>query len=179
MNKELLEELLGAIPSGEYHVVFVSSPSPTAVEIWELSNDARPSRVHSGLDKRKLATIAIDHKLTQRQAAALGALFARSKLLAKENLFLYNENFALAAWQCVYLDGVTGLTSDDHGNSYCSMAQKNKELEERNKELVAALKAAQNVFIEYAEMHAAKPDLEKAKRNYEHALNIANVIRGD
>jgi len=30
------------------------------------------------------------------------------------------ENAALAAWQCVHLDGKTGVTADEHGNQVCA-----------------------------------------------------------
>jgi len=33
---------------------------------------------------------------------------------------LEKENSELAAWQCVFHDGKTGLTSDEHGNQYCA-----------------------------------------------------------
>jgi hypothetical protein len=33
---------------------------------------------------------------------------------------LEKENAELAAWQCIYHDGKTGLTSDEHGNQYCA-----------------------------------------------------------
>lgn len=33
---------------------------------------------------------------------------------------LEKENSELAAWQCIYHDGKTGLTSDEHGNQYCA-----------------------------------------------------------
>jgi hypothetical protein len=33
---------------------------------------------------------------------------------------LEKENSELAAWQCIFHDGKTGLTSDEHGNQYCA-----------------------------------------------------------
>jgi len=33
---------------------------------------------------------------------------------------LQRENFELASWQCIYRDGKTGLTSDEHGNQTCA-----------------------------------------------------------
>jgi hypothetical protein len=33
---------------------------------------------------------------------------------------LEKENSDLAAWQCIFHDGKTGLTSDEHGNQYCA-----------------------------------------------------------
>jgi len=33
---------------------------------------------------------------------------------------LQKENFELASWQCIYRDGKTGLTSDEHGNQTCA-----------------------------------------------------------
>lgn len=48
---------------------------------------------------------------------------------------LRKEGFSLAAWQCVYHDGRTGLVADEHGNSFCA---KDKEVQR----LRAALKCA-------------------------------------
>jgi hypothetical protein len=33
---------------------------------------------------------------------------------------LEKENSDLASWQCIFHDGKTGLTSDEHGNQYCA-----------------------------------------------------------
>jgi hypothetical protein len=33
---------------------------------------------------------------------------------------LEKENFELASWQCIYRDGKTGLTSDEHGHQTCA-----------------------------------------------------------
>jgi hypothetical protein len=33
---------------------------------------------------------------------------------------LQKENFELASWQCIYRDGKTGLTSDEHGHQKCA-----------------------------------------------------------
>ena len=33
---------------------------------------------------------------------------------------LEKENFELASWQCIYHDGKTGLTSDEHGHQTCA-----------------------------------------------------------
>ena len=30
------------------------------------------------------------------------------------------SNFELASWQCIYRDGKTGLTSDEHGHQNCA-----------------------------------------------------------
>ena len=35
-------------------------------------------------------------------------------------LRLEEENAALAAWQCPFHDGKSGLTSDEHGHQYCA-----------------------------------------------------------
>lgn len=35
-------------------------------------------------------------------------------------LELEKENAALAAWQCPFQDGKSGLTSDEHGHQYCA-----------------------------------------------------------
>jgi hypothetical protein len=42
------------------------------------------------------------------------------------------ENAALASWQCIYLDGVTGLTHDDHANATCVKDKRIAELEAEN-----------------------------------------------
>jgi hypothetical protein len=40
---------------------------------------------------------------------------------AQAELKKERENgFALAAWQCIYVDGKTGLTSNDYGHQYCA-----------------------------------------------------------
>jgi len=39
---------------------------------------------------------------------------------AEEIYSLQKENAELASWQCIYRDGKTGLTSDEHGNQTCA-----------------------------------------------------------
>lgn len=39
---------------------------------------------------------------------------------AEEIYRLQKENAELASWQCIYTDGKTGITSDEHGNQSCA-----------------------------------------------------------
>lgn len=48
---------------------------------------------------------------------------------------LREENFALAAWQCLFHDGKTGIVNDEHGNQYCAMEKENARLREENAKL--------------------------------------------
>ena len=43
---------------------------------------------------------------------------------------LKEENTKLSSWQCPYLDGKTGLTSDDHGHQFCIKDAEIKRLRE-------------------------------------------------
>ncbi len=48
--------------------------------------------------------------------------------LRAENEWLRAENFSLAAWQCEFTDGKTGLVAHEHGGTYCAMAKENERL---------------------------------------------------
>ena len=48
---------------------------------------------------------------------------------------------ALEAWQCPFVDGTTGLTSDEHGNQFCAMEARVKEWEKENQGLLNELDA--------------------------------------
>ena len=50
-----------------------------------------------------------------------------AQILRDEVKRLKKENFELAAWQCVFLDG-SGLTDDENGNQYCSKDVETKRL---------------------------------------------------
>lgn len=41
---------------------------------------------------------------------------------------LNDENFSLAAWQCEFTDGKTGLVASEGGNTYCAMAKEVERL---------------------------------------------------
>jgi hypothetical protein len=46
------------------------------------------------------------------------------------------ENASLAAWQCVYTDGKTGLVGDEHGNQYCAIAQEVEAVRSANRDVM-------------------------------------------
>lgn len=45
-----------------------------------------------------------------------------------ENARLRAENFSLAAWQCEFTDGKTGLVAGEGGSTYCAMAKRVEHL---------------------------------------------------
>ena len=144
MKEDHIIEVLEAVPKEEYHAVYASYPA-RCIEIWWASNDTVPSHEYSGLARRRMAVIPLGEYLTDREALALGSLFSHSKILAQEVLDLRKENFALSAWQCPYVDGVTGLTSDEHGNQYCAMSVRFSELQQ-NVAMQTKEAAAQIIF---------------------------------
>lgn len=58
-----------------------------------------------------------------------------------ENKQLLEENSSLSTWQCVYMDGKTGLVGDEHGNQYCAMAKENERLRAANETWASAYHA--------------------------------------
>lgn len=60
--------------------------------------------------------------------------------LRAENERLRAENFSLAAWQCEFTDGKTGLVAHEHGGTYCAMAKENERQAAELRSLRAALK---------------------------------------
>ena len=55
----------------------------------------------------------------------------------------------------------------DHTFLAQTLAELEKECEDDTKSLIEALVKARDTFNWYGDMHAAKPDMEKAKRNYD------------
>lgn len=85
-----------------------------------------------------------DHAL--RLADALDAVTSPGPVSA-ELRRLHAENFARAAGQCIVKHG---LASNDTGDQYCALQRRVYELENRNEELVAALRAFLTGYIEMA-----------------------------
>lgn len=56
------------------------------------------------------------------------------------------ENFSLSAWQCVYIDGKTGLVGDEHGNQYCAMSKRVDALRAKVEKLEGAIVVWQNAY---------------------------------
>jgi hypothetical protein len=52
---------------------------------------------------------------------------------------LEKDGAALSAWQCIHMDGKTGITSDDHGNQYCAKDRRIAQLEAENERLKSYL----------------------------------------
>lgn len=50
---------------------------------------------------------------------------------------------ALASWQCIHTDGVTGITSDEHGNQFCA---KDAKIAARDAEIVRLRTALRDVL---------------------------------
>jgi len=69
----------------------------------------------------------------QQQARDNAEFIAASRTdvvaLVAEVRRLNAENFQLASWQCVRLDG-SGLTGDDHGHQYCQLDKEVRRLRE-------------------------------------------------
>ena len=53
---------------------------------------------------------------------------AEAAILAAKVGKLEAENFSLAAWQCEFTDGKTGLVAAEGGGTYCAMARENARL---------------------------------------------------
>ena len=43
----------------------------------------------------------------------------------------HKDGFQLAAWQCLFDDGKTGIVCDDWGNQYCAMQRRADRAEQR------------------------------------------------
>jgi len=70
---------------------------------------------------------------------------AEAAILAAKVGKLEAECFSLAAWQCKFPDGKTGLVAAEGGDTYCAMAKEverlraeNERLEDENKAILAA-----------------------------------------
>ena len=59
---------------------------------------------------------------------------------------LQAENAALAAWQCIFQDGKTGLVHDEYGNQYCNIKRK---LDAANAKLATALVALEAISLNW------------------------------
>jgi hypothetical protein len=55
-----------------------------------------------------------------------------------ENARLRAENFSLAAWQCEFTDGKTGLVAGEGGSTYCAMAKRVERLRTTLEEIATA-----------------------------------------
>lgn len=70
------------------------------------------------------------------------------------------ENFSLAAWQCEFTDGKTGLVAGEGGSTYCAMAKENASLLAANRDVMLhweVLKA------DYERQRAALRDIADGK----------------
>ena len=59
------------------------------------------------------------------------------------------ENADLASWQCVHLDGKTGITSDEHGNQSCAKDAVISRLTSDKKSLRKALRPFAKMCVGY------------------------------
>jgi len=80
-------------------------------------------------------------KATHRFAQAAEPLYPASALT-----YLMEENAALAAHACVFLDG-SGLTGDEHGNSICLMQRRAEAAEARAQAAEQRVKEAVRLLI--------------------------------
>ena len=87
--------------------------------------------------------------LCAEAAEAITALRAENERLSKDYQTardahdrMLAENFSLSAWQCVYIDGKTGLVGDEHGNQYCAMSKRVDALRAEVKKLEGLLEQA-------------------------------------
>lgn len=88
------------------------------------------------------------------EACARAAQMANE--LADERAKLREENFALAAWQCIFHDGRTGIVCDEHGNQFCAKDREAAKLREVN-----AAQAAENDRLR-----------EQLRQAQQHALTV-------
>lgn len=76
---------------------------------------------------------------TQPEALSLGQTLVEMGLIAADEVRrLHEENFALAAGQCIYNDG-QGLTCDEYGNQVCTKELELRRLHAQREELLASL----------------------------------------
>ena len=81
------------------------------------------------------------------------------------------ENFRLAAGVCIYPNG-EGLLGDDHGNSFCSVEQERKRLDERETELMADLNKAES------DLAALRAENERLKTERDSELAAVSAAIG-
>lgn len=96
-----------------------------------------------------------DHIRTVREA--LTAAQARIDELER-------ENEALAAWQCVYHDGKTGIVCDEGGGQYCAMERRATKAETQLAEAVNAL--GDLSFECFAVFDTRKPSMTTYNRTF-------------
>lgn len=80
------------------------------------------------------------------------ALKAEVASLRADNERLRAENFSLAAWQCEFTDGKTGLVAHEHGGTYCAMAKENERLRAANETWASAYHAEYYANVELREV---------------------------
>ncbi len=69
---------------------------------------------------------------------------------------IMDKGFDLTAWQCPFLDGKKGLSSDEHGHQFCAMERRFEKLE-------AGMRGERNVLQERAEKaEAGRNEIAKA-----------------
>ncbi len=74
------------------------------------------------------------------------------------------ENFQLASWQCLFLDGKKGIVCHETGGQYCQMERENKVLH----------KMFENLAV-YLHVHGI--DLREVKRKAQEALGVTQEVK--
>ena len=91
------------------------------------------------------------------------------------------ENFSLAAWQCEFTDGKTGLVAHEHGGTYCAMAKENERLravfsdflgilDDRNEQLY-------NLRIEIERLRSVLHDINMTTRCDKTAVKARSALK--
>ena len=100
----------------------------------------RAARAGREYDRRHAINLAnvVDRLNAEILAAKQNHTDAIEAALAREAALL-KEGSALSAWQCIFADGRTGLSSDEHGHQFCQMQRRAEAAESREAALRDAL----------------------------------------